>query len=777
MKHYHFIGIGGIGMGALASIVLAKGNKVTGSDLRDNKITRRLIEEGAKVHKGHAALYVEQADVVVVSTAIDKENPELLEAGRKKIPVIHRGELLAGLMHGYTGITVSGAHGKTTTSSMAAQMLVNAGLNPTAAIGGIIQGETSNARFGSSEFFVSEADESDGSFLHLSPRYSIITNVDLEHLDYYGNWQGVSNAYSKFISKTQEGGLIIANGDDERLVNLLRGHNVEYTTFGFSSDNDIYAKDIRFDRFLSSFDCVVFGESIGQVSLKIPGKYNILNALACIRLGIALRIDKDIIFESIANFSGAQRRFQLLGDIDEIKVIDDYAHHPTEIKAVIEAAKAGQPDSRLIVAFQPHRYTRLKSLWGEFSNCFNGCDHLIVTEVYPASEKPVNGITAENFAEYIKNNFTKPIECLKKEDIVSNLLKLAKPGDLVMMLGAGDITGIASNFVDALNENGFLVEKFGKVGVLMGGYSNEREISLKSGKAILKALKAEGCRAVGIDIVDRDVDKIMDVILSEQIDTAFIALHGKLGEDGVIQTLLEKIGIPYTGSGIRASKLAINKIHTQKSLEVSGLYVPSYRAVNKNHYEGIDNLISRFSKFPVVVKPATEGSSIGVTIARDKSELEVALDIAWQYSDELLIEEFIKGREMTVGILDDRPLPVIEIIAKNEFFDFEAKYQKGKTDYIVPAVIPNYMSLRLQNIALRAHRALGCKGLSRVDFIVDNKNVPYVLEVNTIPGFTETSLLPRAAEAIGINFNQLCLTILGLTNGKKKEIPSTAVTY
>ena len=777
MKHYHFIGIGGIGMGALASIVLAKKNKVTGSDIRDNKITRRLAEEGAQIYKGHDPNYVEEADVVVVSTAIDKENPEIIEACRKKIPVIHRGELLSGLMQGYTGITVSGAHGKTTTSSMAAQMLVNAKLDPTVAIGGIIQGETSNARLGASEFFISEADESDGSFLNLYPRYSIITNVDLEHLDFYGNWQGVSTAYSEFISNTRDGGLIIANGDDERLLKILSDHNVEYTTFGFSSGNDIYAKDIQFDQFLCSFDCIVFGEFIGRVSLKIPGKYNILNALACIRLGIALRIDHDVIFKSVANFNGAQRRFQLLGEIGEIKIIDDYAHHPTEIKAVIEAAKSGQPDSRLIVAFQPHRYSRFKSLWSEFSNCFNGCDHLIVTDVYPASEKPVKGITAQNFVEYAKNVFNKPIECLKKEDVVDNLLKLTQPGDLVMMLGAGDITGVASNFVDALNENGFLLEKFGKVGVLMGGYSSEREISLKSGKAILKALKEEGCRAIGVDIVDSDINKIMDTILNAQIDTAFIALHGKLGEDGVIQALLEKLSIPYTGSGKRASSLAINKIHTQKRLEISGLYVPSHRVVRKNHYEGIDNLISRFSKFPFVVKPATEGSSIGITIARDKVELQEALELAWGYSDEVLIEEFIDGREVTVGILDDKPLPVVEIVAKNEFFDFEAKYKKGETKYIVPAIIPKYLSLRLQNVALRAHRVLGCKGLSRVDFIVDSKGVPYILEVNTIPGFTETSLLPRAADEAGINFNQLCLTILGLTNGKKKEISNTTLIY
>lgn len=764
-------------MGALAAIVLAKRNKVTGSDLRDNNITRRLIEEGAQVYKGHDPSYVEGADVVVVSTAIDKENPELLEAGRKRIPVIHRGELLSGLMQGHTGITVSGAHGKTTTSSMAAQMLVKAKLDPTVAIGGIIQGETSNARLGASEFFVSEADESDGSFLNLSPRYSIITNIDLEHLDFYHNWQGVLKAYSKFVAKTQEGGLVIANGDDERLVNILGSHNVEYTTFGFAEGNDIYAKDIIFDKFSSGFDCIVFGESIGRVRLKVPGKYNILNALACIRLGIALRIDKDIIFDSIANFNGAQRRFHLLGDIGEIKVIDDYAHHPTEIKAVIEAAKSCQPGSRLIVAFQPHRFSRFKSLWSEFTNCFDGCDHLLVTDVYPASEKPVNGITAQNFVEYAKNIFKKPIECLKKEDLVDNLLRIAQPGDMVMMLGAGDITGIASNFVDALKENSFLLEKFGKVGVLMGGYSSEREISLKSGKAILKALRAEGCRAVGVDIVDSDIDKIMDTILNAQIDTAFIALHGKLGEDGVIQALLEKLRIPYTGSGKRASSLAINKIHAQKRFEVSGLYVPSNRAVNKNHYEGIDNLIGWFSKFPFVVKPATEGSSIGVTIAKDKAELEAALELAWSYSDEVLVEEFIEGREMTVGILDDRPLPVIEIIAQNKFFDFEAKYQKGKTRYVVPAVIPTYLSLRVQNVALRAHKALGCTGLSRVDFIVDSKGVPYVLEVNTVPGFTETSLLPRAADEAGINFNQLCLTILGLTNGKKKEAKNTTLTY
>ncbi len=306
----------------------------------------------------------------------------------------------------------------------------------------------------------------------------------------------------------------------------------------------------------------------------------------------------------------------------------------------------------------------------------------------------------------------------------------------------------------------------GHIGVLMGGYSSEREISLRSGKAIAEALHVAGCQVSSIDITCQHPDEISEFIKGFSIDVAFIALHGCLGEDGTIQSILEKMKIPYTGSNVEASRKAINKVSTQKILKEKGVPVAEYIVANRNDKPAIDVLAKRIHSFPVVVKPACEGSSIGVVLVQNKEGLPPALEGAFKYGPEVIIERYIKGRELTVGILDETPLPVIEIKSKSSFFDFSAKYQSGTTEYIVPAQIPEALSQQLKDIALAAHQALGCRHLSRVDIMLDEKNSPFVLEINTIPGFTSTSLLPKAAKVAGLSFADLCLRLTQLAYEK-----------
>jgi D-alanine-D-alanine ligase len=322
-------------------------------------------------------------------------------------------------------------------------------------------------------------------------------------------------------------------------------------------------------------------------------------------------------------------------------------------------------------------------------------------------------------------------------------------------------------------------EKFGRIGVLMGGVSAEREISLKSGKAVSEALLQEGYDVVPMDIVEGDEDKILSVLLDADIDVAFIALHGKMGEDGTIQAVLEKAGIIYTGSGVEASRLAFNKVSAQDVFKKNGIHIAPHVALSqsKGFPSGIDAIIGKLGSFPVVVKPACQGSSIGVSVAETNDELEASLRHAWQFDDTALLEKFIKGRELTVGILGEEALPVVEIRPRNGFFDFEAKYTKGMTEYIVPAAVSRETAGRLRQQALKAHRALGCRHFSRVDFMLDADQAAYVLEVNTIPGFTATSLLPKAAGQHGVGFNQLCVNILELAYGKKKEIDRTTLRH
>ena len=309
-------------------------------------------------------------------------------------------------------------------------------------------------------------------------------------------------------------------------------------------------------------------------------------------------------------------------------------------------------------------------------------------------------------------------------------------------------------------------KQLGRIGVLMGGSSSEREISLKSGKAVCAALKNIGLDVVPIDITTEGADENIRLIKSQGINCAFIALHGRFGEDGQIQQILESIDMPYTGSGVDASRLAMDKVLSRKIFESSGLAVPRYEVLEKGSYRGAwDNRLG----FPLVVKPATHGSSIGLSIIDKKEDLPRAAELAFKFDDRIVIEEYIKGRELTVGILEERPLPVIEIIPKKMFFDFEAKYQPGMTEYVVPAKIDEGAARKTQEAGLSAHRLLGCAGFSRVDLILASNGVPFVLEVNTIPGMTSTSLLPKAAKCAGIDFEQLCLTLITLAYEKRKN--------
>lgn len=319
------------------------------------------------------------------------------------------------------------------------------------------------------------------------------------------------------------------------------------------------------------------------------------------------------------------------------------------------------------------------------------------------------------------------------------------------------------------------VSRLGHVGVLIGGCSSEREISLRSGKAIGDALKQGGCQVSALDIHFNDEGAIVSLLKNAKIDVAFIALHGQLGEDGVIQSILEKLHIPYAGSGVEASRLAINKISTQMIFQKNGIPVAGFQVVDEKEKQNLGAVMDKIKKFPVVVKPANQGSSIGIALAENKEGFLAALNDAFQYDKEILIEEYIEGRELTVGILDQTALPVIEIKPKRKFFDFTAKYQEGLTEYIIPAQLPADVTTRVQDLALRAHKVLGCLDLSRVDMMLDHFNNPFVLEINTIPGFTASSLLPKAAEAQGIDFTQLCLKIVGMAYRKQKKPQATFI--
>lgn len=439
-KEYHLVGIGGIGMSGIACLLLRSGYTVTGSDLKENRSILDLRRLGAKVYIGQAKQNLTGNPVVVYSSAIKEDNPEILEAKRRGLSLIKRAQALAELMADKTVIAVAGSHGKTTTTSLASCLLLEAGLSPTVAIGGILKNIDANACIGHGNFFVAEADESDGSFLYYKPKYSIITNIDHEHLDYYKTFDNELKAFRNFFDATCGDGNIFCCSGDSNLMAIADDYKDRVITFGLSADSDIYPEHIMFNGLSSEFDCFFKDKFISRFKLGLGGEHNISNALAVIALGLTLGIDLKFINNALSGYKGAGRRLELKFKDTDYTLLDDYAHHPSEIKATLKAVNYLKP-ARKIVIFQPHRYTRTKLLFDEFARSFNDADILFITEIYPAGEKPIPGIDSGKLSSLVKSNCkNKPVYFSPKDEVVERVMELLKPKDLIITLGAGDIS-------------------------------------------------------------------------------------------------------------------------------------------------------------------------------------------------------------------------------------------------------------------------------------------------------------------------------------------------
>ena len=457
IQRIHFVGIGGIGMSGIAEVMLNLGYKISGSDLKPSVVTDRLKSLGAVIFEGHSAENTAGAEVVVTSSAVSAANPEVAEAHRLHIPVIQRAEMLAELMRLKYGIAIAGMHGKTTTTSMIAAVLAAGGLDPTVVVGGRVDAMGSNARLGKSHYLVAEADESDRSFLKLSPILAVITNIDREHMDCYRNMQDVKRAFLDFMDRVPFYGMVVACNDDpvlRRLFPKIRRRMVSYGTRK-SSDFQISLKKAPDGiRSPNSFSVKFRGKDLGEFLLHVPGLHNVLNATAAIAVGIGLDIPVANIREALENFCGVDRRFQLRGQAAGITVIDDYGHHPTEIRATLAAAR--QCGYRKIhVIFQPHRYTRTRDLMNEFTTAFADADSLIVLDIYPASEQPIEGITGQALARKIGDNGNPDTSYAASfEEAVATAIKSAKPGDMVLTLGAGSVSQLGPMVLEKLQKSG-----------------------------------------------------------------------------------------------------------------------------------------------------------------------------------------------------------------------------------------------------------------------------------------------------------------------------------
>jgi UDP-N-acetylmuramate--alanine ligase len=454
-RRVHFVGIGGIGMSGIAELLANLGYEISGSDARRSEITDRLASLGVRCATGHAAGHIGDADVVVTSSAIGADNPEIVAARARHIPVIPRAEMLAELMRLRVGIAVAGAHGKTTTTSMTALMLERAGLDPTAVIGGRLSAFGSNARLGGGRYIVVEADESDRSFLKLSPTIAVVTNIDREHIEAYGSFGAVVEAFGQFADRVPFYGAVVASADDPAVRSLVPRLTRRVITYGFADDANVRGLEPEADG--ASATCAVrwrigglpdaSGE--GRLRLSVPGRHNLQNALAAVAVGLELGVPPARILAALAEFQGVERRYQFRGEAAGVRVVDDYAHHPTEIAAVLAAARDGRPP-RIIVVFQPHRFSRTRDLLDDFGPALSQADVVVLTDIYAAGEPPIAGVTIRALAAAIRPAVSELHIVAAIEDVPRAVRRLARPGDLVLTLGAGSIGAISGRIVAAL---------------------------------------------------------------------------------------------------------------------------------------------------------------------------------------------------------------------------------------------------------------------------------------------------------------------------------------
>ena len=561
---YHFIGIGGIGMSSLAKLLLLKNKKVKGSDINVSEMTEDLKKRGAKIYEGHKKENIDSDDIIIYSTAIAEENEELSFARQKKLKVFHRSELLKNFIEKKFSILISGTHGKTTTSSLLTEVLLDAEVDPSYALGGILKLTNTNADLGESKFFIIEVDESDGSFLNYEGDIAIITNIEKEHLNYWKNLKNLKKGFSSFIDKIKRKKDLIWCKEDP-ILNEISPMGISY---GFSKDAKIYADNIREENFSTLFDIHFDDKTYSDIRLNLLGKHNVLNALAVFGLARCLNISKRNIFKTFATFNGVKRRLDKIGEKNKAIFFDDYGHHPSEIKATLNALRDSVKEKRIICVFQPHRYSRTKELFDEFCHSFDYVDHLIITDIYSAGEKNTEIISSKKLIETIeKKSFY-----VEKTKLKQELLNIIKPHDVVIFFGAGDITKIGREIFSEYKNNPSKL----KLSLLFGGKSSEHEVSQLSAKNIYNNLdpsiyditpfyiSKEGLWSKA-DANLKPIDDQKEVFSKEifeilnKSDVCFPIFHGPCGEDGMIQGFLDTLEIPYVGPSYAACSCSMNK--------------------------------------------------------------------------------------------------------------------------------------------------------------------------------------------------------------------------
>lgn len=766
----HFIGVGGIGMSALARLLLLKQKAVSGSDKKDSDLIHQLESIGLKSYKGHDPINLPQEGRVVVSTGIRSDNPELMGCDPKRHEVIHRSTLLKELMEEARPLVVAGSHGKTTTSSLLATVFTEAGKNPSWAVGGIVQTYGTNAALGSGEYFIAEADESDGTHVKYHPYGLIVTNIDEEHMDHYKSREALIASFEALMSQAQESQHLFYCFDDP----ILKALHPKGISYGFMPGADLQITAFKQLEGKILFDLEWKGKQYLQIELPLIGKHSALNGAAVFGLSLSLGIDESAIRKGFLHFKGAKRRLEFRLNKREAWVIEDYAHHPKEIEATLKALKEAYPDRGLNVIFQPHRYTRTQLCMDQFKDAFASADNLFVTDIYSAGEVPIAGITATSLINAIGKATYVPFS-----EVAAKVKALLKPFEIIVLMGAGDIGEIGEQARD------FDPRRL-KVACLFGGKSKEHEVSLVSARGVTSHLNPELFEPVLIGITpegrwvegasakqmlegapfegdETAMEKALKAL--SLCDLAFPILHGPFGEDGTLQGLFEMLSIPYVGCGVESSAIAMNKATSKKLAEAAGVPVAPYVAFTQEAWQleksAILQAIAERLTYPVFVKAVHLGSSIGIFKVKSDEDLLKSIKEAFTYDKELIVEQGVQGREIECAIYGNGPWSVSnpgEILTGGEFYDYEKKYGKNGFVAAPKAELSESEKEEVKALALKIYRALGCDGMARVDLFYGTEGLLFN-EVNPIPGFTPISLFPKMFEAMGLSYSTLITTL------------------
>lgn len=785
----HFIGIGGIGMSGLAKILLNHNCKVSGSDVASGHVTDSLARLGAEIFIGHDFQHIKPNMTVIYGSDIKADNPEYQAALHLKCKILHRSDLLSILMSGYRTLAVAGTHGKTTTSALLTWVLKDCGLDPSYAIGGILSRLQSNADKGQGPYFVAEADESDGTFLKYAPFGGIVTNIDLDHMGHFGTEEVLVKSFKTFMLNFSAPEHLLWCGDDPRLSHL----NVPGISYGRGNTCDWRLQNVLQQGWTICFDADFRGKKYSGIEVPLVGEHNALNALAVFALAHSLGIDEKAIRSAFKSFGGVLRRCEKKGEAGGVLVIDDYAHHPTEILTTLKGVRQAIQDRRLIVVFQPHRFSRVKDCLGQFKDVFEEADELFLTDIYSAGELPIEGLTYQNVLEEL-HQARLPVRYIPRNELEESLAKILRPHDVVITLGAGDLPKLGESLVQKLQKHP--PSKI-KIGVVFGGRSVEHEISLLSAKHVTSSLREEFYEVVNFGItklgewicgneamktLEKKVGEPQTLISSEvmqellRCDVLFPVLHGPYGEDGTIQGFFDILDKAYVGCDHRSSAFCMNKALTKRLMEMNNIDTSPF--VDFSHFEwnsNRDHILKEIVKklvFPVFVKPAHLGSSIGVHKVEDPKKLTEAILDAFRFDNHLLVENGLKGREIEFAVLGNERVTVFppgEVCTEGKIYTYEGKYGDNSFKTVSRAEISPSLIQTGMRVAEKAYRAAGCNGMARVDFFLDQEGLFWLNEINPIPGFTKISLYPQICERNGLHANELMDNLVILAMRRKLQ--------